>query len=153
MRILQVALLVSWLVIGGLVYLFFFKGSVAEGSDGRTAIVLTQGERDFVLTEMRGFLNAVQQIIEGLDEKDMKKVKEAAHEVGMANMAEVPGSLMRKLPMGFKQMGHPTHAAFDELAAEAADMGERDKIINQLATLMQNCVACHNSYRLEVGKE
>ena len=153
MKLMSAALLVSWLIIGALVYLFFFKGSVVEGSDGRTAIVLEAGERDFILKEMRGFLNAVQQIVEGLDEKDMKKVKDAAHEVGMANMAEVPGSLMRKLPMGFKQMGHPTHKAFDDLAMEAADMGERDKIINQLATLMQNCVACHNSYRLEVGKK
>ena len=151
MKLLWTALIASWLVIAGLVYMFFIKGSVAEANDERTAIILTQGEKDFILTEMRGFLAAVQQIVEGLDEKDLKKVAESAKEVGMANMSEVPGSLMRKLPLGFKQMGHPTHAAFDDLAIEAADMGDKDKVLNKLATLMQNCVACHNSYRLEVG--
>ena len=57
MKILWAALVASWLVIGGLVYLFFFKGSVATASDGRTAIILEQGEKDFILTEMRGFFD------------------------------------------------------------------------------------------------
>jgi len=150
MKIMGAALVASWLVIGGLVYLFFFKGSVAPASDGRTAIMLSQGEKDFVLTEMRGFLNAVQQIIEGLDEKDMKKVAQSAHAVGMAAMREAPGPLMRKLPMGFKQMGHPLHQAFDDLAQEAEDMGDRGKVLEKLSGLMNNCVACHSTYRLDV---
>ncbi len=151
MKFLWTALLASWLVIGGLVYLFFIKGSVAEGSDGRTAIVLTEGERDFVLTEMRGFLTAVQGVIEGVDEKDMKKVAQAAKAAGAAATATMPGSLPRKLPLGFKQMGHPTHKAFDELAMEASDIGDADLVIKKLSTLMNNCVACHATYKLEVG--
>ena len=153
MKILWAALIASWLVIGGLVYLFFFKGSVAAASDGRTAIILTQGEKDFVLTEMRGMLTAVQQIIEGLDEKDMKKVAEAGKSAGVATTHDMPGSLPRKLPLGFKQMGHPTHKAFDDLAMEASDMGDAAKVINKLSALMNNCVACHGMYRLDVGKE
>jgi hypothetical protein len=149
MKILWAALVASWLVIGGLVYLFFIKGSVAEASDGRTAIILTQGEKDFVLTEMRGFLNAVQLILEGLDEKDMKKVAQSAKAVGVAGAANTPGSLMRKLPLAFKQLGHPTHQAFDGVAMEASDLGDAGQVINKLSVLMNNCVACHATYRLE----
>ncbi len=153
MKILWAALIASWLVIGGLVYLFFFKGSVVEASDGRTAIVLTEGERDFVLAEMRGFLVAVHQVIEGVDEKDMKKIAEGARAAGKAATANMPGSLPRKLPLGFKQMGHPTHAAFDDLAMEASDIGDPKVVLNKLSSLMNNCIACHNTYRLQVGKK
>ena len=149
MKILWAALVASWLVIGGLVYLFFIKGSVAEASDGRTAIVLTQGEKDMVLTEMRGFLNAVQLILEGVDEKDMKKVAASAKAAGAAAAGEVPGSLMRKLPLAFKQLGHPTHKAFDELAMEASDLGDSEQVIKKLSVLMNNCVTCHATFRLD----
>ncbi|MCP4932630.1 MAG: cytochrome c [bacterium] len=151
MKFLWTALLSSWLVIGGLVYMFFIKGSVAEANDGRTAIVLTEGERDFVLAEMRGFLTAVQQIIEGVDEKDMKKVAEAGKAAGAAATRTMPGSLPRKLPLAFKQLGHPTHKAFDELAVEASDIGDAGHVIRKLGSLMTNCVACHATYKLEVG--
>ena len=151
MKFLWTALIASWLVIAGLVYMFFIKGSVAVATDERTAIILTEGERDFVLTEMRGFLTAVQQVIEGVDEKDMKKVAEAAKAAGAAATRTMPGSLPRKLPLGFKQMGHPTHKAFDELAMEASEIGDAGKVIKKLGTLMNNCVACHATYKLEVG--
>ncbi len=153
MKLMWAALVASWLIIGGMVYLFFIKGSVAPASDGRTAIVLSQGEKDLVLKEMRGFLNAVQTILEAIDEKDMKKVAESAREVGMANMGEVPGSLMRKLPLAFKQLGGPTHKAFDGLAMEASDLGDANVVIKKLATLMNNCVACHATYRLQAEGE
>lgn len=152
MKILWAALIASWLVIAGLVYLFFIKGAVTEASDGRTAIMLTQGEKDFVLTEMRGFLEAVQLILEGIDEKDMKKVAQSAKAVGAGAAEVVPGSLMRKLPLTFKQLGHPTHAAFDDLAMEASDLGDAGEVIKRLGVLMNNCVACHSSFRLDVER-
>ncbi len=151
MKFLWTALIASWLIIGGLVYLFFIKGSVIEANDQRTAIVLTEGERDFVLAEMRGFLTAVQGVLEGVDEKDMKKVAQAAKAAGAVATKNMPGSLPRKLPLAFKQMGHPTHNAFDELAVEASDIGDAGQVINKLSTLMNNCVACHATYKLVVG--
>ena len=151
MKFLWAALLASWLVIGGLVYLFFIKGSVAEANDGRTAIVLTEGERDFVLTEMRGFLTAVQdRFFEGVDEKDMKKVAQAGKAAEAAATRTMPGSLPRKLPLAFKQMGHPTQKAFDELAVEASDIADAGQVIKRLSSLMNNCVACHATYKLEL---
>ena len=51
---------------------FFVVGNVAESDDGRTAIFLTAGERDFVLAEMRGLLEAVETITTELSENNME---------------------------------------------------------------------------------
>lgn len=134
----------------GMVYKFMFQGSVQESSDGRTAIVINGGERDLVLAEMRAFLESVQQITKGVTDKDMNAVATAATKVGRAAQAAVPGTLMGKLPMSFKQLGFDTHSKFDMLAMDAKDMGDSEQTLSQLATLMNNCVACHSAYRIEV---
>ncbi len=38
-------------------------GSVAIAKDGRTAIILTKNERNFILTEMRGLLSYMQLLV------------------------------------------------------------------------------------------
>jgi hypothetical protein len=155
-----VKLRVCWVLVGlllllsgGLAYKFIFQGSVGAASDGRTAIYLEQSERDFVLTEMRTFLMSVQQITTGLGKNDMQQVAAAARQVGAATAKQVPGSLMGKLPMGFKRLGMDTHAKFDQMALDAKEMGNRELVLEQLGELMQNCVACHEIYRLDLEVE
>jgi len=150
LRLCWVLVVLLLLVSGGLTYKFVFQGSVGAASDGRTAIYLEQSERDFVLTEMRTFLQSVQQITAGLSKDNMQQVVQAAHQVGMGTAGQVPGSLMGKLPMGFKRLGMDTHKKFDQLALDATDLGQKDLVMEQLAELMQNCVACHEIYRFEL---
>jgi hypothetical protein len=138
------------LVIAGGVYKFIFQGSVSENADGRKAIHLNTGERDLVLSEMRSFLESVQQITKGISENDMKLVAEYARKVGKAAQGDVPGTLMGKLPMEFKQLGLDTHKKFDQLALDAEDLGESNYALSQLSALMQNCVACHAVYRFDI---
>ena len=135
--------------VGAMLYLFVIKGSVAASDDGRTAVTLSAGERDLVLTEMRGFLESVQAITMGVVKKDMKSVYENAHKVGMVNAGEVPASLMGKLPLEFKKLGMATHRAFDDLAMEAQDIGDPQIVLSKLGKLMNNCTTCHASYRLD----
>ncbi len=149
-RICWVLVVLLLLLNGGLVYKFMFQGSVGAASDGRTAIYLEQSERDLVLTEMRAFLSSVQQITSGMSKDNMQQVVQSAHQVGMATAGQVPGSLMGKLPMGFKSLGMDTHKKFDQLALDATELGQKDLVAEQLAELMQNCLACHEAYRLEV---
>lgn len=130
-------------------YMFLVRGNVIASTDGRTAIVLEAGERDLVLAEMRGFLEGIQSITEGLAEKDMASIAAAAKFVGMANTEAVPVSLMSKLPLEFKTLGMSTHKAFDDLAMEAEDMGNSEVVLARLGQLMLKCTACHASYRLE----
>ncbi len=138
------------LLSGGLAYKFIIQGNVGAASDGRTAIYLEQSERDLVLKEMRTFLLSVQQIIAGLNGDDMRQVADAARQVGMATAGGVPGSLMGKLPMGFKRLGMDTHGKFDQMALDAKQLGDKGLVVEQLSELMQNCVACHEMYRFEL---
>lgn len=133
---------------GVLTWKFILHGETVPASDGRTAIVLTEGERDLVLSEMRAFLVATQQILDASVRGDLDGVASAARAVGMATRAGVPDSLVGKLPLAFKKLGFATHEAFDQLALDVEALGDTKEVPEALAGLMQNCVACHASYRL-----
>ena len=136
-------------LLGGMVYKFVFEGSTEPSTDNRLAIQLTPGEKDLVLAEMRAFLASVQQITHGVSTKDLKLIATSARKVGRAAQESVPGSLMGKLPLEFKQLGLNTHQKFDLLALDAEQLEDEMHSLTQLGELMQNCVACHASYRLE----
>jgi len=138
------------LIIAGGAYKFIFEGSTSKSTDGRTEILLNDNERNLVLTEMRAFLASVQQINQGLAENNMERVAEYATKSGKAATGGMPGTLMGKLPLAFKKLGFDTHAKFDQLAMDANDLGDRDHTLQQLSTLMENCVACHAAYRINL---
>jgi len=139
------------LVILAGVYKFIFQGDVSQSADGRTTIHLNAGERDLVLAEMRAFLTSVQQITQGISDNDMKHIAEYSRMVGKAAQAGVPGTLMAKLPLQFKQLGFDTHAKFDQLAMDTEDLEDSQHVLSQLSILMQNCLACHAAFRIEVS--
>lgn len=139
------------LMLLGTVYKFVIEGNTAKSTNNRMAIQLTPGEKDLVLAEMRAFLASVQQITQGVSTKDMKLIAASARTVGRAAQQGVPGSLMGKLPLEFKQLGRDTHEKFDLLALDAEQLEDENHSLAQLGSLMQNCVACHASYRLEAA--
>jgi len=148
-KLCSVLLLAALLVIGGMVYKFIISGETLIAEDGRQSLMLETGERDLVLTEMRMFLGAVQKIIHAANEDDAESVALAARAVGRAAQNDVPGSLMKKLPLEFKKLGFDTHSKFDQLAIDAEQFGDVTVSLQQLSVLMQNCVACHEAYRVD----
>lgn len=152
MNKLSVAIIAVLLaIIAAMGWLFFFRGSVTTADDGRTAVILQPSDRNLLLTEMRGFLEAVQTIIAATEEGDMKTVAETATKVGKVDMAAIPPSLMRALPAEFSKMGFDTHAQFRKLAEDVAAGKGRDHIYKALAEVMNNCITCHASYRADLG--
>ena len=149
MKKCSLIILVLVVALLGMAWKFIIQGSTLPASDGRAAIQLSPGEKDRVLAEMRAFLASVQKITQGVSSKDMKLVASAAREVGSAARKEVPGSLMGKLPVGFKKLGFDTHTKFDNLARDAEELGDPGHALEQLGALMQNCVACHGAFRLQ----
>lgn len=131
-----------------LVYLFVIQGAVVPSRDGRSAIMLDPGERDLVLTEMRGFLVAVQAITAAAAENDVATVVSAARGMGVSTQTEVPATLVGKLPLAFKQMGFATHKAFDQLAMNTEAFGDTQAVPAALGELLQQCTACHAAYQL-----
>ena len=99
---------------------------------------------------MHIFLSSVQKISQGIAKEDMDIVIKAARKVGFTAQQAVPGSLMKKLPLAFKQLGFDTHKKFDALALDAKDLGNPQHALQQLSTLMNNCVACHSTYQIKV---
>ncbi len=132
---------------------FFVRGNVAEGDDGRTAILLTASERNFVLAEMRGLLEAVETITSELSEANMSGAAAAAKSVGMGSSGGEPVTLIAKLPLEFKKLGMGTHQAFDELAMEAKDMGDGTIVLGKLSTILSRCTTCHAAYRFNVADQ
>ena len=138
------------LISAGITYKFVIQGDVTESDDGRAAILLDKSERDLVLSEMRVFLESLQQITGGISNADMKLVAASARKSGMGAQTEIPGSLVGKLPLAFKQLGFDTHTKFDELALDAEQLGDRDHTLSQMNALLNNCVSCHAAYRFEI---
>ncbi len=138
------------LISTGVTYKFVFQGKVTESDDARTVILLDRNERDLVLSEMRGFLESLQQVTSGISSDDMKLVAASARKSGMGSQSDVPGSLVGKLPLAFKQLGLDTHTKFDELALDAEQLGDRDHALAQMNTLLMNCISCHATYRFEL---
>jgi len=134
----------------GLAWKFILSGETVAASDGRTGIVLEAGERNLVLAEMRAFLEATQKILDASVRGDVTAVSEAARAVGRIAAAPVPGSLLGKLPLGFKRLGFATHDGFDRLAMDVEALGDTAEVPERLAQLMNNCVGCHATFRLEV---
>lgn len=134
---------------GLLAYRFLWRGEVVPATDGRTAILLTPGERDLVLGEMRDFLQATEQILAAASEGSMDGVAESARGVGATAQQGIPPSLMGKIPGEFKVLGFDTHSKFDLLAVDAEQLGDPTHSLQQLAELMRNCVACHATYRID----
>lgn len=131
----------------------FIKGDTVPASDGRASIRLSEGERDKVLGEMRGLLEAAQAIIEASVANDMATVEAEARKVGMAAAQGESPALMAKLPLEFMTLGLGTHQAMDDLADLAATNPGKDAVLGALAETMLNCTACHASYRLEAVAE
>jgi len=77
-------LLLAVIVNGGLVYKFFIAGETLVASDDRQSLLLEPGERDLVLSEMRMFLKAAQQIVQAATKDDSKAIASAARSVGRA---------------------------------------------------------------------
>jgi len=145
---------VLWILTITVLGWFFIKGWTAEGSDGRTEILLAPVERDQILAEMRLLLKAVDGIVRGLGaaEPDRKLIQEAARVVGMGMAADVAPALMGKLPLPFKQLGMSIHKDMDALADAIVRDETAQQILQRLSSMTARCTACHDMYRFGISR-
>lgn len=148
---LAVFALLLWLVSAAVFAWFFVRGNTVAGSDGRAAVVLAPGERNLVLSEMRGLLAATHGIIEGVNQADTQRVTKAARAAGMANAADVNPALMAKLPLEFKALGMSVHRDMDEIAKSAEGGAPATEILKLTANVLMKCVACHSAWQIKAS--
>ena len=135
-----------------LILLVLFSSALCAAKptpDQRAPLRLKAQEKAQIHAEMRMFLSVTQKIVAGVAANDMKAVAAAAHEAGMASAGDMPDSVRVKLPLPFKQLGHATHMAFDDLARDAESLGDANQALKQLGQALDLCVACHAIYRIE----
>ena len=150
-RVVYSAAMILMLTITiGVVLRFVVPGSTAPlQSDGRIPIVVSSEERDFVLAEMRSFLDGVRQINEAAIDNDRNAIAAAAAPLGREVETHAPSGLPGKLPLGFKRLGFSVHDDFDWIAESAAS-AEMIEIQRQLNSTLEKCVTCHATYSLAV---
>ncbi|MBV2089669.1 MAG: hypothetical protein KUF72_02140 [Candidatus Thiodiazotropha sp. (ex Ctena orbiculata)] len=136
-------------ITGGLVYKFILQGDTAPANDGRLVILMPEEERDLVLAEMRSFLASVRSVAAAIEKDDADALAKAARLSGMSAGREMPGSLVGRLPMEFKRLGFDTHRRFDQMALDAEQMGDMQLSLQQLTQVLDNCVSCHATYRID----
>ena len=98
---------------------------------------------------MRTMLGSLHGIPHGEPDRRHRGHAPGRRPVGLATAADP--ALEKLLPEEFLQLGIGTHRQFDELAAGIASGFPRDTVVARLARLTGNCVACHESHRLEVA--
>lgn len=141
--------IVLWIATVAVFGWFFVRGNTEAGADGRTAVVLAPAERGLILGEMRALLSASQQVVQGIQQGDMKRVAQAARSAGMASAVDVNPALMAKLPVAFKSLGMSVHHDMDDLA-QAADSGKpAAELLGMLSNTMSKCVGCHSAWQLK----
>ena len=143
--------LVLWLVVIGVAGFFFVKGWTVPSRDSRTAVALSESERDQVLGEMRQLLKSVHGVLQGVSTQDLPAAGKAARAAGMGMAADVNPALIAKLPLPFKAMGMSVHRDFDGLA-DGIQSGERsEQVLKRLTELTSRCTACHELYRFSTS--
>jgi len=139
--------------LGVMAYLFLIKGQTAPYADGRTSVLMTADERSGSLAEMRDILESVQEIMEDTVAGDFQAAADRASSQGMSAFNQEDPAVIAKLPIGFKTIGLGLRGGFDDLATTLESTDSAVEALDELSTLMLNCVACHQTYRLGIEGE
>ncbi len=134
-----------------LVYMFILKGATIESNDIRINIAMTESNREFVMDEMRVFLESIKDINEGILNNDPEQVIKASEISGGSVIDHAPPGLLKTLPVGFKQLGFSTHDLFDEIAKNAKENFNPKQTQRQLNSLLYNCTVCHQSFKIQTN--
>jgi hypothetical protein len=123
---------------------------VTSIADPRTPVALSDDEINFIRREMRGLLDSVREIVDATAANDPGRIVAAGRKAGMngPEATHIPQTLAPKLPPEFKKLGLATHRGFDQIALDAEKFGATDLTYRQLADLMNNCSACHATWRI-----
>ncbi len=134
-----------------LAYILLFTGTemVKNEKDGRITVKYAPDLRDFVLSEMRDYLEVIAEINEGIATDNPGKIFKAASRQGKASIKETPARLLKLSPLPCKKMGFAGHDLFQAIADSAHTNYNPKTTIRQLAKLTNNCIVCHRTYKIE----
>ncbi len=139
------------ILLGGFLSFFLMvQVTASQAADDREVIWVSASEKAQLLSEMRAFLKASQQILEANLAGNMEAVAEAARLEGVKLFNETPEAITEKLPITFSMIGPRAYMGFERIVDEAEGAGDMQEIFSQLAQLQKNCIACHALFRFDV---
>ncbi len=127
--------------------------SVTHQGDLRELVALPPPMHMHMLSNMRDHLSTLQQIDEALSRNDFTSAATIAEtRLGLSSLeAHDAAHLAPFMPKPMQALGTEMHRAASRFAVEAQDASASNDIrrpLAALATVMQQCVACHAAYRL-----
>jgi cytochrome c556 len=123
---------------------------LADESDSRQVLNLSNPQRNHVLGEMRSLLAGTQMILTALTKDDMAAVAENAQALGFNMKHKAENPLHDVLPKDFIQLGMSMHKDFDLIAADAMSLKDPKHTLQQLSATMGKCIACHETYQIQM---
>ncbi|MFM9968911.1 MAG: hypothetical protein ACKVQK_10985 [Burkholderiales bacterium] len=116
----------------------------------RIPIALTPQERDFMLNEMRYYLDMLWVASDALSRDDFGTVaKVARSRVPAMSATTLPPTLESKLPREFLTYWRATHDQVDELALVAEKSRSNHDTLRQMAVVLQRCNECHALFQFQ----
>ena len=138
-------------VLGALLCVVAGTAVAGETADVRAPVAVSAAEQAWLLGEMRRNVVVLQQITAALSEGRPAEVHDLAAAFGTLPSAKDPTrppQLRQKLPAAWLGLVHQLHQDFDGIAEGAAATETTAQTLTRVSRLMQNCVACHATYRL-----
>ena len=150
-KILFISLLVISIGVNVVLIRKMFVGNTQViPNDTRVSIIVSQSNTDFVMHEMRTFVEALHQIHVGIEQNDPALSAKVARASGGSVAGHAPAGLLASIPAEFKTIGFDTHGKFDQIAESAEKNFDPKVTRGQVTELLSNCVACHKMYRMDV---
>jgi len=150
-KVLIISNIVFAIIAIVLAYIILFMGTemVKLPDDNRILVKYEPDLRDLVMSEMRDYLEVINEIQQGLAENNPDKIVKAATRQGKISLEETPVRLLKLSPLACKQMGFKGHDIFQAIADSARVHFSKATVNRQLAELTNNCIVCHRTYRVE----
>ncbi len=125
----------------------------AQADDSRQLVEMPAPMQAHMLANMRDHLLALETITRLLAEGDYNQAADVAEQrLGMSSLDSHGASHMaRVMPEGMRATGTAMHQAASRFALKARDAeleGGLAEAFGGLSEVMQQCVACHESYRI-----
>ncbi|MCC3751420.1 MAG: hypothetical protein LLP51_08500 [Halorhodospira halophila] len=112
---------------------------------------------------MRGFQEAIRDVLKHALEEDMEAVAHHARSALPGNLQDNPqqdsqnssgddssrAARQEVTPQPFQDMMRATHSNFQDLANDAHDLDDLVELQQRLVQIKDVCIACHSAYRFE----
>ena len=135
------------------VFLLLVAPMYAAAIDTRKKIEMPPMMQEHMLNNMRDHLRALQEIQAALAKSDFDKAADIAEQrIGMSSLeAHGAAHMAPYMPKPMQDIGTQMHRAasrFSRTAQEAVVKGNMAPVLDDFSTLLKQCIACHDSYRL-----